>query len=440
VAVAVLLGVVLVVAVVLRARPIFADFPLGDGGLFWTMAHDLRDNGFLPPRFTTYNGGDIPWMYPPLGLYTVALLGAGIELFRVVPFVLAVATLPAVWLLSRALTTERAAIAAVAAYALTAQSYFGLVAGGGVTRAPGLILAVLTMWAVARGHPLRSGVLGGLVILSHPTAAVYGGLASAVLWATRGAPVRMLVAPVIALAMGAAWYGPMVASHGIESLTASLGSRSTDLLDNAVVLGAAMVNPPNLAFAAGAAGLVLAVRRRRWDLIGLTTVSLLGASVVDRWAVIPFAILGGMAIDAAIASLPSLRSVAALAVATVVSVTGVVFAASPQPLTTAEREVMEWARAETAPDATFAVIGYPADLGMVEWFPSISGRVNVTAWQGTEWVAHGFRREVATAAADCRERECLPNADYYVLRPGCCPDLVTGLEPVRPSVFVRPSQ
>src|SRR6188508_414318 len=56
-------------AVWLRLAPIFADFAFGDGGLFWVMAKDLRNNGFLPPDVTTYNTGDIPWVYPPIGIY-----------------------------------------------------------------------------------------------------------------------------------------------------------------------------------------------------------------------------------------------------------------------------------------------------------------------------------------------------------------------------------
>ena len=72
-------------AVWLRLAPIFADFAFGDGGLFWVMANDLRDNGFVPPDVTTYNTGDIPWVYPPIGIYLVALLGGGLDLFRILP-------------------------------------------------------------------------------------------------------------------------------------------------------------------------------------------------------------------------------------------------------------------------------------------------------------------------------------------------------------------
>ena len=132
------------------------------------MANDLRDNGFLPPDVTTYNTGDIPWVYPPLGIYLVALLGGGLDLFRILPAAWAIATLPAVWLLARALIGDRGALVALVAYGLAAPAYAGVIAGGGVTRGPGLLLAVLTMWAVVRGNVAGAGVLGGLTILLPP--------------------------------------------------------------------------------------------------------------------------------------------------------------------------------------------------------------------------------------------------------------------------------
>ena len=424
----------------LRLAPVFADFPLGDGGLFSVMVLDLRNNGFVPPEFTTFNAGDIPWMYPPVGLYLAALLGGGLEWFRILPAVFAIATLPALWLLARALTNDRAALVAVIAYGLTVSGWFGLVAGGGVTRSPGVVLAMLTMWAVVRGHVGRAGVFAGLVILTHPIAAFYGGLGSIALWATRGADRRMLLAPVIALLIGAAWFGPMVARHGLDSILGLGGSRAIDLGDNAFTLLAATLNPPNLAFVIGAVGVIVALRRRRWDLIAWLGTTLVGGAVIDRWAVIPLAVMAGLAVDAALEHPTRMRSVALLGVAAAVAVTGVIFSGPPQPLTADEREVMAWAAAETDADATFAQIGYPVDGGVVDWFPALSGRESVTTWQGTEWIAGGYRGQEAEAFIDCRELDCLPDADYYMLRPGCCDELEASLTRVHSNVFLREPQ
>jgi hypothetical protein len=430
-------GIGAALAIWLRLAPIFADFAFGDGGLFWVMAGDLRDNGFLPPDRTTYNAGDIPWVYPPLGIYLTALLGDGLEWFRFLPALWAIATLPAVWLLARELIGQRGALVAMVAYGLAGPAYHGLIAGGGVTRGPGLLLAVLTMWAVVRGNVVAAGVLGGLTLLTHPIAAFYAVLASATLWATRGMERRMLLAPLIALAVAAVWYVPMILRHGVAPFLAGLGSRELDLPANLVTLVADAVNPPNLAFTVGLVGVVVAAQRRRWDLIAWLAVSVLGVAVVDRWMAVPLAILAGLAVDAALEEPRRLASVALLAIAAVTAVTGVALALPNETLTAEEREIMAWAGAETPPGTSFAVIGYAADRGMVEWFPALSGRENVTAWQGSEWLPTGDRRTEATAWARCRDPECLPEVDYYVLRPGCCPEIEGVLLNHRPGVFVR---
>jgi hypothetical protein len=296
------------------------------------------------------------------------------------------------------------------------------------------------MWAVVRGNVVGAGVLGGLTLLTHPIAGFYVLLASATLWATHGFSRRMLLAPPIALAVGAAWFGPMVLRHGLAPFVAGLGSRELDLADNLFTLMADALNPPNLAFTIGLVGVAVAAQRRRWDLLAWLAVSVFGLAVVDRWMVIPLAVLAGLAVDAALEQPARLPSVALLAVAAVTAVTGVALARPNETLGAGERELMAWAAQETPADATFAVIGYPADRGVVEWFPALSGRVNVTTWQGTEWVSTGDRRTHATAGSNCRDPVCLPEADYYILRPDCCPELVAALVKHRPGIFTKADQ
>jgi hypothetical protein len=278
-------------------------------------------------------------------------------------------------------------------------------------------------------------VLAGLTLLAHPIAAVYAVLASTVLWGTRGAQPRMLVAPLIALAIGGLWFVPMILRHGVEPFLTGLGSREFDLIENLFTLLAGALNPPNLAFTIGAVGIAVAAYRRRWDLLAWLAVTALGVAVLDRWAVIPAAVLAGLAVDTALERPAQLRSAALLAIAVVVTITGVALAAPHETLTAEERAITEWAAADTPANATFAVIGYPADRGMVEWFPALSRRENVTTWQGSEWVPGGYLRSPATGAAGCRTLTCLPDADYYVLRPGCCAEIEAGLARVREGVF-----
>lgn len=433
----IVVALALAVAVLLRLAPVFADFPFGDGGMFWVMARELGNNEFLPPMTTSYNSAGIPWVYPPIGLYLLAALGGGIEWLRYLPALFAIATLPAMWLLARSLLTERGALVALVAYGLSLPAYFGLFAGGGVTRAPGLLFVLLAMWAVVRERVVTAGVLAGLTLLTHPIAALYGLLSCLALWVTRGTPPKMLWALPIAAATASLWFVPMIAIHGIEPFLGGAASRDLDPIHNLVVLAASVLNPPNLAFTIGIVGIGVAIKRRRWDLIAWVAVTFFGVAVLDRWLVIPFAVLAGLAVDAVLERPARMASVALLSVAGVTMVTGVVLTGPTDTMSPEERELMDWARTETPSDSTFALIGYSTDRGMVEWFPAVSGRRNLTTWQGTEWLPGKLRISEAKAAAACMTVDCLPEADYYVLRPECCSELEAGLVEVRSRVYIR---
>ncbi len=413
--------VALAVAVVLRLSPLVSDFPIGEGGLFWVMANELRAASFAPPDTTSFNGGAIPWMYPPLGLYLVAAVGGGLDWLRILPAIFAVATLPALWLLARSLVGSRAAVLATVAYGLADVAYVGLTAGGGVARAPGVALALLTLWAVVERRAVPAGLLGGAVLLTHPLAVAYTATGAAALWVTRGAPRSMLFAPFIALAIGAAWFVPMTIRHGVEPLVSGLGSRGgLDPIGSLVLLSRVVLYPPNLAGILGLVGAVLAWQRRRWDLLAWLAVTALGVGKSGRWTIIPLAILAGNAIDIGLERLPRRPASALAGVAVAIAIVGVLLARPEHTLTPDERATMQWVRDETPPGTTVAVIGYPASGAVVEWFPALAGRRNATTAQGTEWVADGDRWDEASAT-------------WAAGRRGACPRLIsTSCGPIAP--------
>ena len=131
------------------------SFPVNDGGLFYSLTQDLIHNGFAPPAYTTYNGGAIPFAYPPLGLYLagVTQVVSGIDLltlFRVIPLVASCLTIPAAYLVARELT-ESPLVAGLAAtvFGLLPSAFSTQIAGGGVLRAPAYVLALLALHRVA---------------------------------------------------------------------------------------------------------------------------------------------------------------------------------------------------------------------------------------------------------------------------------------------------
>jgi hypothetical protein len=148
-----LLAVVSLGALVRASFVLAADFPLGDGGLFYQMIRDLQHAGYALPSTTTYNHAGIPYVYPPLMLYAAALVDRATPLtlfdaLRFLPLVGSIATIAAVGLLARDMLASRtAAVAAAFAFAMVPRGFLWLIMGGGITRSFGVAFAILTIHA-----------------------------------------------------------------------------------------------------------------------------------------------------------------------------------------------------------------------------------------------------------------------------------------------------
>lgn len=128
-----------------------ADFPLNDGGLFYTMARDLIANNFKVPLFTTYNQANIPFAYPFLPVYCIAFLNQffGVDLLdslRFLPLIFNISVIPFVYFLLKKLTdSEEIALLALLIYVIISPSYAWFIMGGGITRASGWLFAVIAI-------------------------------------------------------------------------------------------------------------------------------------------------------------------------------------------------------------------------------------------------------------------------------------------------------
>ena len=140
-----------------RFMPAFVTrFPINDGGMFYTMTQELSANGYALPAATAYNGLDLPYAYPPLGFYLASFLADFgriplLGVFLWLPPLLATLTIPAFYLLARALLKDdlRAALASIF-FALTPGGYGWHIMGGGITRSLGLVFLLLATFYVLR--------------------------------------------------------------------------------------------------------------------------------------------------------------------------------------------------------------------------------------------------------------------------------------------------
>ena len=463
-------------AFLVRAIPAFGSggFPLNDGGLFYVMARDLQAHSFLIPATTSYNSGDIPFVYPPLGIYLVALLHfllpiSLIDLFTWLPVILSLLTVAAMFSLACELLPSRFhALVATAAFAVAPESYMWVIEGGGVTRALGLLLALISIrWTVRyfRGSGGRAGavaaVAGGLAVLSHPEAALFTAVALVLLGLQARSAGRLLRVLLGIALVSAPWWATVTLRLGPMELI-SAGS-----LDGPVVgvlrgfwalvffANTQEITLPFVA-AAGFLGLLLLIYRRSLLLLGWVAIELMADQRLGAmFAMVPLCLAAAYGVvDVVIAAfieLPERGStimpanlwhnarirdglVIVLYVATLGSVTFDLLSLSPEhAVSPATREAYQWVGVHTPAEARFAVItgnsvGYD---GYQEWFPALTSRVSEATPQGVEWLgAEKWRstsrdnaalQACAGATAQCllawaSERGATP--DYVVLPKG----------------------
>jgi hypothetical protein len=474
------LAAVTVLGAVVRAIPVaVSDFPVNDGGLFLAMTHAIRDAGWVLPATVAWNGDVLPFAYPPLAFYATGLLeGLGLDpfdVFRWLPLVASVVVIPGVYLLGRdLLRSELAGLVAAVAYALTPVSFVWLIQGGGITRAPGMLLAVLTLWQViglvrepSRNRVVATGALAGLTAVTHPGAAVFTATSAVLIGLfegrTRTAALAAASALVVALLVAAPWLVAISARGQLGDLLTvpSNGPDPTAALLAVFagrVTGAPFIDPLAII---GLAFAILSLIRRRFLLplwFGI------GALLSYQYAMLPF----GLLIGAAAMDLAAIRKreaaprvvplVGAAVLAAALIVEGLAGAttilqpnAPVHALDANRRAAMDWVAAELPADVRIAVItgGEWSGDPDSEWFPELTDAHSVATVQGSEWLgAPALNERVATyralqacvgsASLSCVEDWLVDHpADYLYLPKGhlngpsssddCCEELRAAL-------------
>jgi len=442
-----------------------SDFPLNDGGLFWTMVEDLRRAHFRLPQFTSYNDAAIPFAYPPLGLYVVALLETlGLprtELFRFLPTAVTVGSVAAFAALAhQLLPSRRASAAATVVFALLPMGFVWPIMGGGVTRAFGQLFSILALFFAARlytdgGRWPAAGlaVSAAATLLSHPEAAWFLAYSVPFFWVVlsrrRDTFVSSLMAAIGTFVLVSPWLVTVVARHGLAvlqplhdsgwSVLSGLGRLALFDLTREPVF-------PTLGMLA-LLGVFYELAQRRFFLpLWLVLIPALQARAFDQRAVIPLALLAGIGLSDVLLPLllrgfqplrqlrlpgsPVVRTpltdnagrripwwALQLALILVILQSTVATARTYRPLlsglTTDDRAAMAWVAQHTPPGSRFLVLTGETWFGqdrVAEWFPALSGRVDLAVVQGYEWLgAFSERIEAATALQLCATagRQCL---------------------------------
>jgi hypothetical protein len=414
----------LLLGLVARLGPILiADFPLGDGALFAAMAADIRAAGFGLPEFATYNAAEIPFVYPPLGLYLLAAVpGDLVATERWLPLAWSLLAIAGAWLLARELFDDL--VAGVAAACFAAMPLAWAIEGGGVTRALGLALLLLALWRFAvlarqpgPGNAALAGALAGAALLSHPAVGPTGLASAALLLAWRFSPRAAgwwLGALVVGGAVVAPWLWLVVDRHGLDLLVSGFTSHAEESqLVRIFVYGPSWLAPLDLLLAPALLGAVLCVRERRWLLPAWLALLLIVPGGGGRYATVAWAMLAAVGV---VALLPVLRNASVVRAATAVGFVALLVVALSagyqrfHAIPADARRAMADVRERASVDARFAVVtDVEGEDPVVEWFPLLTGRHSLGTYMGLEWA--GEQRWQAALDRYTAIRNGLPPAD-----------------------------
>lgn len=459
-------------SVVVASYYLTHPYPAYATALFPHMAELLIENGYRRPEtIPFYTADGVPFAYPPLMFYVMAvLIDLGVDplqLVRLLPGIAIVLALIPYFYLAREFLPVRQAGFATVMLAVVPQIIRWNISGGGTVRGPAVLFLLAGLYVGVRLFKtgdrrliLPGALLYGLTMLTHPVQMAYFGISYLVLFAVFDPSIRGLLngagVAVGGAIVGAPWWLYVSLTYGYETiLNASsthgglFSSELQDVLADVLLFHSSGFPSELLTGSLVLAGAVYALSKRRYALPAWFVVT---AVVITqpRFAYIPGAMLMGMAVAGAVVpwlaevatgqgdrgessrgadSDGGRETVAAVAlVALVVTTTwfGALYVTGDPPgedrnamssyVDGNDIEAMEWAASETPPDAEFVVLGDAA-----EWFPYVAERTELTVWWGVEWTTpeqYEHQRALHDDLTACDDEACITETlEEYDLDP-----------------------
>ncbi len=397
------------------------SFAMNDGGLFYSMVEDLHANHFSLPFFASYNGGNIPFVYPPLGLYlTGALARLGFEpiaLFQWLPGILSALSIPAFYGFARILLKDelQAGLAGLF-YAMLPTGLMWQIMGGGVTRAPGLIFVLLTFSSLAILYQsgqvrwvLPGAVFASFMALSHPEMtyqSLFTILYFFLFWRSKRAFAHSLAIGGLTLLLTSPWWLTVLLRHGLEPFRAALGAHPTGaggLTGLFYIVQFNLTGEPLTTVIAslGMLGILAAIRRKDFFLVGWLLISMLtDARAAPLFSGFPLTMLAAQGLDMLFsrALLPEIpfwpKNWFALGVISVLTaylflsaLMAVAQQANLNTLTKADLQTLAWVKQNIPKESRFLVLTgrYALADPLSEWFPALTESYSLATVQGSEW-------------------------------------------------------
>ncbi len=405
-----------------------ADFPVHDGGMFYAAVQDVLANGFALPRTLSYNGGQIPFAYPPLAFYLAAFLVRvtgwdPLSILHFLPGIFSGATILPFLMLSRKLLASRWQVGlAVMAFAFIPIGFTWQIMGGGLTRSPGFFFALGTIYAAFQlfrtqrtRYVFLVAFLAGLTVLSHLEMTLYAAGTSLLLLLSYGRNRRSIfhagAVALLVLLLTAPWWGTVLSYHGLSPFLAAARTGGHSWLAFAPLLLLNFTREPfsGLLVVLGILGLFVAwADGKRFLPVWFVFLFFLNPRKAATYSTAPLAMAIAIALDQMI--LPRLRRsrwlpgllLSIFLIHSLMSSLSISFEQNSlmRVLPKEERQAMAWIAENTPPDSRFllitSAISWPRDI-TGEWFPVLAKRVSLGTVQGTEWLPNNRFAKAAEA-------------------------------------------
>jgi hypothetical protein len=403
--------------------------PYRGGGLFAEFALQISAAGYrLPEMIPFYSEGGIPYAYPPLPFYTLALARdllpvSDIALSNLLPPLIAIVSLPVFHRMTLELLLPPAArLGALVAWAAMPVAFFEHVDGEGLSESWGALALLVFVLFLSRAFTTRSlrdhvlaGVAMGVCVLAGPgsaisTVPIFGIFTAAKLvqwnrdrsrWTEIG---PLLLTGAISVVIASPYLITVAFNHGIGVFTDSVAAEHNEFDSHSVKTlkeyatlrykRGRLEVPWNLMLVAGAGWALL---RRRWDLV-LAFVMLRIVPREGAWlAGIPASVLAGAGLGEVFGSLlRRIRDDRVRRVAVALGVAGFGAYAVYFPVVrhidnvytyertdwTHELEAMRWVD-DNLPEGAL-LVGF-TEKDLLDWLPHYVRRTVLNAEFGTEW-------------------------------------------------------
>lgn len=412
-----------------------SDFPVNDGGMFYTMIKDLEVNSFKLPIYTSYNNATIPYAYPPFSFYLAGLLHTFLkidilQLLRFIPYCFTVLSIPAFYLLSTQLINKKnQQILATFLFALIPSSYTWQIMGGGITRSPAFFFTMLALFFFLRLEKDKNKkdlicvtLFSSLTALSHLEMLWMLGISYLLIFLFFNCSLKGLrdlgIIALGVLVLTSVWWLPVLMYHGITPFVSAMSTGGFNLwVPFAFIISMNAFSNLSMSFVVFLAiiGIFLFIKKSNWFLfVWLMVFIFFDPRSNQRSAAIPMAIFAAVALEVmftwVVQNYPKSTQIqnddklASVFLNTKVKTIFCIIlfyaifnnlyalyagGSSLGVLNSDNRSAMKWVSQNTNGESKFLVLDFPigwhSDM-VAEWFPALTGRTSIITAQGLEWL------------------------------------------------------